>query len=172
MLILSAEFIPDKVSLQVGQVSDRDVVSPRTISYVDTAKTKHLEAEVLASVPNVYDLDVSVMTKAEESIAGIFRSARNVITDKNLNTVDLRVEKLESSLPVTLPAAAIQGLANLDETTLSRTEEFTRNVLRKYLQRGIRDDDLDNALKQVVMETEKNELGDHAEAVVAAISQS
>ncbi|MDF2876482.1 MAG: rny 1, partial [Sporomusa sp.] len=83
MLILSAEFIPDKVSLQVGQVSDRDVVSPRTISYVDTAKTKQLEAEVLASVPNVYDLDVSVMTKAEESIAGIFRSARNVITDKN-----------------------------------------------------------------------------------------
>lgn len=172
MLILSAEFIPDKVSLQVGQVSDRDVVSPRTVSYVDTAKTKQLEAEVLASVPNVYDLDVSVMTKAEDSIAGIFRAARGIVSDKNLNTLELRMEKLQSSLPVALPAAAIQGMANLDETTLSRAEEFTRNILRKYLQRGIRDDDLDSALKQVVMETEKSELGDHAEAVVAAISQS
>ena len=51
MLILSADFVPDKVSLDIGQVSDRDVIAPRTVSYVDTAKTKQLEAEVLASVP-------------------------------------------------------------------------------------------------------------------------
>ena len=172
MLLLSAEFIPDKISLQVGQVSDRDVASPRTISYVDTAKTKQLEMEVLASVPNVYDLDVAVMAKAEENVAAIFRAARTIIADKTVISPEVRLDKMQNTLPLALSAATVQGLAGLDEASLIKTEEFCRTILRKYLQRGVREDDMDIALKQIVMETEKNQLGPNEEAVVAGISQS
>ncbi|SDF24292.1 hypothetical protein SAMN05660235_00906 [Sporolituus thermophilus DSM 23256] len=172
MLILSADFIPDKVSLQVGQVSDRDVIAPRTVSYVDPVKTRQLEAEVLASVPNVYDLDVSVMTKAEENLAGIFRAARTVMADKNLNTADQRADKLHMLLPVPLSTSAVIGLVSLDETGLAKTEEYTRNILRKYFQRGIREDDLDMARKQVAIEAEELGLGANAETVVASIAQT
>lgn len=171
MLILSAEFIPDKISLQVGQVSDRDVAAPRTISYVDTARTKQLEMEVLASVPNIYDLDIAVMTKAEENVTAIFRAARAILTDKNIATPEIRVDKLNNTLPLSLNASAIEGLAGLDEATLVKTEEFTRTILRKYLQRGVRDDELENTIKQIVIETEKSQLSPGAEAVVVGISQ-
>lgn len=67
MIILSTDFIADKVSFEVGQVSDRDVISPRTVVYVNAAKTKNLEMEVLASVANVYDIDVAITTRAEVS---------------------------------------------------------------------------------------------------------
>ena len=57
-VLLSIDFLPDKVSLSLGQVSDRDVVAPRTVSFVDEPRTRKLETEVVASVANVYDLDI------------------------------------------------------------------------------------------------------------------
>lgn len=172
MIILSADFIPDKVSLQVGQVSDRDVIAPRTVSYVDSLKTKQLETEVLSSVPNVYDLDVTVMAKAEESVINIFRTARLVLNDNSLTSRDQRVDKLQAILTLPLPATALTGLANLEEAGIASTENYTRTILRKYFQRGIRDDDLDIARKQIVIETEELGLGESGEAVVAGVTQA
>ncbi|WP_373657457.1 HD family phosphohydrolase [Sporomusa acidovorans] len=171
MLCLSADFIPEKISLEVGQVSDRDVIAPRTVSYVDSAKTKKLELEVMASVANVYDMDIAVMTKAEEDVKNIFHVAQAVQIDKTL-TIEQKKEKLTHELPVILSISVVNGLANLDEAGLVKAEDYTKSILRKYLQRGIRDDDLDIARKQVVLEAEELGLGKEAEAVVAGIAQT
>ncbi|MDR3565194.1 MAG: HDIG domain-containing protein [Negativicutes bacterium] len=171
MIILSTDFISDKVSLQVGQVSERDVLAPRTVSYVDAVKTKKMEVEVLASVASVYDLDVAVTAQAEEGAGAIFRAARVVAADPSLTAVDQKVDKLQTLLTVTLPRTALVGLAELDEASLKSTEDHTRNVLRKYLQRGVREDDLDIARKHIVIETEGENLGKNAEAAVAGIAQ-
>lgn len=171
MIVLSADIIPDKVSFQVGQVSDRDVVAPRTISYVDNIKTKKLEAEVLASVANVYDLDVAVLTKAEENISAVFQSTRSILADKSLTTYEERLERIQKALPVSLPSLALNGLLSLDEAGLSKAEGHTSTLLRKYFQRGIRDDELNVTRKHIVIETEELGLGKNAEAVVAGLTQ-
>lgn len=172
MILLSTEFVSDKVSFEVGQVSDRDVVAPRTVSFIDAARTKKLEAEVLASVANVYDLDIAVLVKAEESVSSIFRTAKAVMQDKTLSTADERVQKLQASMPMPFSNSVLFGLANLNETALNKSEEFTRGLLRKYFQRGIRDDELDMARKHIVLETEELGLGNNAEAVVAGVTQA
>lgn len=172
MIILSADFIPDKISVSVGEVSSRDVVAPRTISYIDASKTQKLEAEVLSSVANVYDLDMAVLIKAEENITGIFSAARTVVKEGANDTFERKVELLMKSLPVALSSTAVEGLAKLDEPGLVKAEEQTRTILRKYFQRGIRDDDLDFLRKHVVIETEDMMLGSSVEAVVAGISQT
>lgn len=171
LIILSADFIPDKVSFEVGQVSDRDVVAPRTISYVDQAKTKKLEMEVLASVANVYDLEVAVATNANDNVTTIFQLAGRVAADNKL-TFEQKTAALQGELPFTLPGTAIAGLASLDETALNLCEEYTKQILSKYFQRGIRDDDLDIARKHVVIQAEELGLSHYAEAVVAGISQT
>jgi len=171
MIILSADIIPDKVSFQVGQVSDRDIIAPRTVSYVDAAKTKKLEAEVLASVANVYDLDVAVLSKAEENVHAVYNTARSILADRSLLSYEVRVDRIQKTLPVSLPSLTLSGLVSLDEPSLSKAEEHTINLLRKYFQRGIRDDELDVARKHIVIETEELGLGKNVEAVVAGISQ-
>ena len=65
-IILSADFLTDKVSLRVGQVSEREIVVPRTESYVNKAKTRQLEAEVAAGVATAYDLDVLIVLATQE----------------------------------------------------------------------------------------------------------
>lgn len=172
MIILSADFIADKISFQVGQVSDRDVIAPRSVSYVDQIKTKKLEAEVMASVASVYDFDVTVAAKAEESAGAVFKVARAVMADKTLADADKKFDKLQASLPFSLPAPAVSGLAAMGDPDLTKTEEHTKNILRKYLQRGIREDDLDNARKQIALEAENLGLGKDGEAVVAGLAQT
>ncbi|MEG6585827.1 HD family phosphohydrolase [Dendrosporobacter sp. 1207_IL3150] len=171
MIVLSADLIPDKVAYQVGQVSDRDIIAPRTISYVDSIKTKKLESEVLASVANVYDLDVAVLVKAEESVKAIFNAARTGLADKSVTSSDERIEKLKQALPVSLSHLTLSGLVSLDEASLTKAEEHTISLLRKYFQRGIRDDELDVARKHIVIETEEIGLSKNGEAVVAGIAQ-
>lgn len=172
MIILSADFISDKISFQVGQVSDRDVAAPRSVSYVDQIKTKKLEAEVMASVASVYDFDVTSTAKAEDSTGAVFRAARTVAADKTLTDTDKRLEKLQAALPFPLPATAVGGLAAMSEPDLVKTEEHTKNILRKYLQRGIRDDDLDGVRRQIAIEVENLGLGKDGEEVVGALAQT
>jgi putative nucleotidyltransferase with HDIG domain len=172
MVILSADFITDKISFQVGQVSDREVVAPRSVSYVDQIKTKKLEDEVLASVASVYDFDVTVAAKAEESAGAVFRAARTVAADKSLTSAEQKLAKLRAGLNVSLPETAVVGLATLNETELAKIEEHTRSILRKYLQRGIREDDLDAARKNIALEAEGLGLGTDGEAVVAGLAQT
>ncbi len=172
MIILSSDFISDKVSLTVGQVSDRDVIAPKTVAYVDVIRTKKFEDEVLASVANVYDLDITVVAKAEENIGAIFNEARSVAANKDMVSAEQKAEKLQQSLSVPLPNTVIAGLVRLDAASMINAEEQAKTMLRKFFQRGIRDDDLDIARKHIVIQTEEMGLGKTVESVVAGIGQS
>ncbi|MBP2649683.1 MAG: receptor with intracellular metal dependent phosphohydrolase [Firmicutes bacterium] len=171
MIVLSAEFISDKVPLQVGQVSDRDVIAPRSVSYVNAIKTRKLEEEVLANVASVYDFDVTVAAKAEETVTTIFSLAKGVVADSTLVTLEQKATKLQAGLPVPLPASALNSLVSLDTAALVSSEEYTKSTLRKYFQRGVRDDGFDTDRKNIVLDTEQLGLGKNAEASVAGIAQ-
>jgi len=172
MLSLSTDFIPNKFSLQAGQVSDRDVMAPRTVSFVDNAKTKKLEMEVLDSVATVYDLDVAVIAKVEEDARAIFRETRLISEDQLLTTNEQKLVKLTPVLLDNLPAAVIHGLISLDRDGLVQAEKYTLSILHEFLQRGIKADDLDIARKQVVLEAEKLGIDKNTEAVIVGITQT
>ncbi|MGL5514019.1 MAG: HD family phosphohydrolase [Sporomusa sp.] len=171
MLSLSTDFIPDKFSLHAGQVSDRDVMAPRTASFVDNAKTKKLEMEVLDSVATVYDLDVAVIAKVDEDARAIFRETWLITDDQLLTTNEQKLAKLTPVLLDNLPAAVIHELISLDREELAQAEKYTLSILHEFLQRGIKADDLDNARKQVVLEAEKLGIDKNAEAVIVGIAQ-
>ena len=172
IIILSTDFISDKVSFEVGQVSDRDIISPRTVAYVDSAKTKKLEAEVAASVANVYDIDVSALGKVEDVVGSIFKTVRLVLIDKTLVSDEQKMGKIQENLTVPLPSKVLAGLSALDEKALVIAEEQAKTMLKKYFQRGIRDDDLEIARKNIVIETEELGLGKNTEAAVAGMVQT
>jgi len=172
LVALSADLISDKISLQAGQVSDRDVIVSRSISYIDAAKTKKLESEVLASVATVYDLDVAVSAKSDEMVAAIFRAAQKVKADPALSTTEQKVNTLQVMVPVPLPGSTLTGLVNLNSDGLNKSNEYTVQLLHKYFQRGIRDDDLDAMRKKIVIDVEEMGLAKDGEAVVAGIAQT
>jgi len=172
MMILSIDFISDKVSLEVGQVSDRDIISPRTVTYVDVAKTKKLEAEVLASVANVYDIDVAAITKVEDFIGAIFKAVRMVHVDKTLVTSEQKISKLQENLIIPLSNNVIAAMIELDERGIGVAEEQVKVILRKHFQRGIREDDLESTRKNIVIDTEELGLDKNTKTVVVGMVQT
>jgi len=172
MIILSTDFISDKVSFEVGQVSDRDIISPKTVAYIDLTKTKKLEAEVLASVANVYDIDVAAIGKVEDFIGSIFKAVRIVLLDKTVVSPEQKMGKMQENLIIPLSNNVIAGLITLDERSIVIAEEQSKMILRKYFQRGIREDDLEIARKNIVIEAEEIGMEKNTETVVIGIVQT
>ncbi|NMC33339.1 MAG: HDIG domain-containing protein [Veillonellaceae bacterium] len=154
-IILSMDFLPDYLSLSVGQVSDRDVVAPRTVSFVDEPRTKKLEAEVLSGVANVYDLDTGAAVTAEDGVSRIFRAVRAVQADKSLKTPDERLNRLKGMMTGLLPEKTITLLPLITSAEVDQLEENARTILRKYLYRGIRDEELEGIRRQAGSDIEK-----------------
>lgn len=170
-IVLSMNFLPESLSLSVGQVSDRDVVAPRTVSFVDEPRTKKLEAEVLAGVANVYDLDTGAAVTAEDEVNRIFRAVRTVQTDKSLKTPEERANRLKGLMTGLLPEKTITLLPVIAPAEVDQLEETARTILRKYLYRGIRDEELENVRRQANSDIEKLGFGDVGAQVLADVIQ-
>ena len=169
--LLSIDFLPDKVSLTLGQVRDRDVIAQRTVSFVDEPRTRKLETEVIASVANVYDLDTGAAATAEDDVSRIFRSVRSVLSDKQLVRPEEKLGKLRSLLAGVLPEQTLVSLLTFSTAELEALEENSRTILRKYLYRGIRDEEIDSVRKQAIADAEKLGWGERGVAVVVNITQ-
>jgi len=170
-VILIADLMPQKVSLEVGQVSEADVVAPRTISYIDKDKTKKLEQEIIHSVSNVYEYDVTIVGKVEEDVAQLFRQVRTVQQDQSLSR-DQKIGKLRANLPNSLSLTAVSNLAGFPEATLGQLEETSRIILRRTLQRGVKADELDASKTALLLEPEVKNLNSAHALVVGEIAQA
>lgn len=170
-IVLSMNFLPESLSLSVGQVSDRDVVAPRTVSFVDEPRTKKLEAEVLAGVANVYDLDTGAAVTAEDEVNRIFRAVRTVQTDKALKTPEERANRLKALMTGVLPEKTITLLSVIAAAEVDQLEDTARTILRKYLYRGIRDEELENVRRQANSDIEKLGFGVVGAQVLAEVIQ-
>ncbi len=169
-VLLSIDFLPDKVSLTLGQVSERDVVAPRTVSFVDEPRTRRLANEVVSSVANVYDLDTAAAATAEDDVSRIFRAVRSVVADGLLKKPTVRVAKLRSLLTGSYRPALV-SLLSFSTAEMEQLEENARTTLRKYLYRGIRDEELDSVKKQAAADVEKLGWGEKGIAVLLDITQ-
>ncbi len=170
-VLLSIDFLPDKVSLTLGQVSERDVVAPRTVSFVDEPRTRRLANEVVSSVANVYDLDTAAAATAEDDVSRIFRAVRSVVADGLLKKPTDRVAKLRSLLTGSLQDQTLVTLLSFSTAEMEQLEENARTTLRKYLYRGIRDEELDSVKKQAAADVEKLGWGEKGIAVLLDITQ-
>lgn len=158
LIVLAADFIPDKISVTEGEVSDRDIAATRTVSYIDAEKTKKLENEVLESVANVYDLDVSVLFKAEEQVNAIFNVLYSVASTKEYaeaepaQQAEYKRKALAEVMKIGLENRSVEILIHADDPALQAMKTHTLEILRKYLQRGIHTDEIELARRYVMDE--------------------
>lgn len=169
-IILIADLMPQKVSLEVGQVSESDVIAPRTISYVDKDKTNKLEQEVIRSVSNVYEYDVTIVSKVEEDVTQFFKQVRSIQQDQAFSR-DQKIGKLRAILPNGLSLTAVSNLVDFPEAILGQLEETSRIVLRRGLQRGVKAEELDLARAALHLEPEIKTLSASHALVVGEITQ-
>ncbi|MBP2632465.1 MAG: receptor with intracellular metal dependent phosphohydrolase [Firmicutes bacterium] len=173
--MLSVDISSDKVDVEEGNVSDRDIIATRTVSYIDTIKTKKLEEDVLAGVTAVYDLDVTVQAKAEDEVNNIFNVLKSAVgsasTDINAkkSTEDVKQKVLLNLQYLNLAEETLNNLVSLDDKELSQAKENSLAILRRYLQRGVHGDELAVTNKYIAIEIDELDLNDNVKLVVKKI---
>lgn len=171
VILLSTDFLPDKVSFEIGQISDRDIIAPRTVSYVDTAKTKKLESEILGSVVSVYDLDRTVIATIDENLTSLFQAVDSVANVKQL-TESQKLDKVQGAIAFTMSSSALSQMVEADQPTVKACEDFVVPLIHKYLQRGIREDEVELIRKQIVLEIDESNLSPDSKLMSTVIAQT
>ena len=170
VMILASNLFVGSVSLVEGEVSESDIVAPRTTTYIDIEKTKQLEAEVIASVANVYDIDVSVSKRTDETIGAIF-SAMQSDTVKSAEW-DKRVELVADVAGEQVAEDTIKGLLSLSEESRKVVQDSSLTILHQYFQRGIHDNEVDLMKQGIAKEAEKLSLTNEQRRLTVALAKS
>ncbi|PUU88883.1 MAG: 7TM receptor with intracellular metal dependent phosphohydrolase [Halanaerobium sp.] len=71
-LILNLDLIPNQVDLRAGQVSQSDITAPRTITFIDEARTSELRQRAADTAPRVYEEDSTVEENVLKKVDNLF----------------------------------------------------------------------------------------------------
>jgi membrane-associated HD superfamily phosphohydrolase len=79
-LLLCIHLLPNRVSLKVGDVSDRLIIAQRTVRYEDTAETKQRREDAAAQVPEQFDLKADAGVLAQDVVREVFDAVERAKT--------------------------------------------------------------------------------------------
>ena len=88
ILILTIDLIPNQINLKVGQVSNTDIVAPKTTTFINQEKTQELKEMAANSAPKVYEENRNVNSKIKEEINTLFVNAK-IIRNPNRSIKNL-----------------------------------------------------------------------------------
>jgi putative nucleotidyltransferase with HDIG domain len=184
-LILSFNFFPDKILLKKGQICSKDILSPRTFEFLDLEETQNLKEKASRSIEEVYDLNLvnienvekqvdSIFLKIKEYIEKLNNSSENnnvnlTVNEEKLTDNDLReiAKEINVNLELNMDEQIIIDCLQLDKLSLNKINRDVKTSVRKIMEQGIKEVDLDNAKKQLVREISEISIS-HYDALIAS----
>lgn len=184
-LVLSINFFPDKILLKEGQIGSKDVLSPGDFEFVDLEATQNLREKAAKSIKEVYDLNLANIENVEKQIDSLFFEIKeykekidesskdangNIMeSDKTLTGVALHetAKEINENLGLYISEQIIVECLQFDNLTLEKIRVDSKSSLRKIMEQGIKEDDLENAKKQLIREIVEISI-DHYDALIAS----
>lgn len=184
-LVLSINFFPDKILLKEGQIGSKDVLSPGDFEFVDLEETQNLREKAAKSIKEVYDLNLANIENVEKQIDSLFleikefkekidessKDTNDNITgnDKTLTDNELHemANEINENLGLYISEQIIAECLQFDNLTLEKIRGDIKSSMRKIMEQGIKEDDLENAKKQLIREISEISI-DHYDALIAS----
>jgi len=184
VLILSINFFPDKIILKEGQICSRDILSPQTVEFIDIETTENLKEKAAKSIKEVYDLNLVSIENVEKQIDNIFikikehkKTLSKSSSDTNISVGNVEkfadedfkkiATEINENLGLNINEDVIINCFRLDDLSLSKINRDIKNSVRRIMEQGIKENDLENAKKQLVREISEISI-DHHDALIAS----
>ncbi|MDD4238117.1 MAG: HDIG domain-containing protein [Desulfotomaculaceae bacterium] len=148
--ILTANIVPNKVNLVVGQVSPKTFKAEKSIVFEDKNKTYEQRSQAAEKVDKVYSRDPQVSTGVQKDITELTGKVWEIQGDNSLDQAD-KVAKLHGVLPFVLPVAEIEALAEALPATTQQVEGSLKTMVAGLLDtsEGVSQDRLEDAKKSL-----------------------
>ncbi|MFQ3549515.1 MAG: hypothetical protein SNJ70_07155, partial [Armatimonadota bacterium] len=103
-ILLSIHMLPSKVSLKLGEISDKSIYAHRTQRYVDTAETELKRAQAASVVGKVYDFVPNAQDQALGALETTFHTIQSVNKQHSNLPIDQKVILVRQQLGTVLGA--------------------------------------------------------------------
>jgi putative nucleotidyltransferase with HDIG domain len=111
VVIMSVGIAPFGYLVEVGKPSPRTIIAPKTVQYIDKARTADQRNVAAAAIENVYITNKQASVNAQNNISDFFKAVGEV--DAQALTPDQKAAEIINRTKTTLPASEIVGLLSL-----------------------------------------------------------
>ncbi len=147
--ILTFQFLPSQIDLEVGEVSPQDIRAPSRITYMSETTTEAERQRAEAAVEEVYaPPDASIAREQINHARQIFNYVDAVRHDVYATT-ESKTELIDAISGIELPSAAVSDIVTLDEELWDQVVSESLYVLDQVLRQEIRSDQVSEAKSQL-----------------------
>lgn len=173
-LAVWGRIMPEQVRLGVGERAPRLILSPRTLTYVDSAATERLRLLTASAVPERFRSDPQATQMALQAVDDFFEQTRVVARDPNLPSDAARVEALQARLEFPLSREVLQLALSTPVGTLARVQAGVAELVRLGMSQSIRVNTPDLAAAQQFVAEKAQGLGftPHYRAFAVAVASA
>jgi putative nucleotidyltransferase with HDIG domain len=159
--ILTFQFLPSQISLEIGDVSPRDIRAPSRITYVSDSETEAARRRAELAVDEIYDYDPADTAIAREQINHARRIFEYVavVRDDIYASDDAKMEMIRAIADIDLAPTTVADILALDDQQWEEVVTRSLDVLAEIQGQEIRSDEVEVFRDQLhVFEPELSEV--------------
>ncbi len=141
-LLLSSNLTPDKVTLQIGDLSPEEIRAHRTVEYISVTETQRLREEAARRVPNVYNEIPYSTSDAMETVRKTFslveEAAAPLPSARRAAPPDSALARLKDRLPVAATDTTLRLLLAAPPDSLNALRSATERLVEGAMSEDIR----------------------------------
>ncbi|HHY92448.1 MAG TPA: HDIG domain-containing protein, partial [Firmicutes bacterium] len=139
-VLVSLQWLPRRLHVEEGKPAPDTISAPKTITYIDEAKTAELRDNAAQLVEPVYDPDISVLKASLDQLQEALSVVRTVRAQEG--SAAEKAKMLTQRLGLPLTGSAGQALVTLTEQEVTDLEQQAAALVREVMQQGVRETDL------------------------------
>ena len=185
--ILSINFIPGRVTLKEGEVATKDIIARETIEYTDENATVKLKEEAAKSIREVYNLNLASIENVENELSNFFadlkelrneynasQSENDVLEIRDVNNYFNNNELIEirEKYSLDIENSTISNLITIDTDSLQEIEQWLFLSIRKIMEQGIKEADIEEAKKQIAREISEQATNPYLAIIASEMGES
>ncbi|HHW43426.1 MAG TPA: HDIG domain-containing protein [Desulfotomaculum sp.] len=144
-LLITIEFVPQRLNLKEGQVATEDIQAPHSITFEDKTKTEELRRQAASAVRDQYDRDPLVSGRVQQDISATIQGVREVQSDDKVDE-GTRAGRLGEMLPFALSRETLVALSRPAPRSLEQLERVVNGLVAQAMdsEQGITPDKLES----------------------------
>ncbi len=149
-MIMTINLIPNKIDLQVGEVSKSDITAPQTVTFTDQEKTEELKEMAASSAPRVYEEDKDVNNKIKGNINTLFTvvKEKKAFSQEGDSTVEM-IKEINENYDLKVTDKTLKLLLSTDMKDLGDIEQHIINIMDRQLQENILPGDIEKVKNKI-----------------------
>ncbi|WP_347491538.1 HD family phosphohydrolase [Desulfoscipio sp. XC116] len=152
-LLISVDFMPQKVNLAVGQVSPTNVFAPRSIIFQDKLKTEEARNLAANQVEKQYITDPRVSLDVQQNIATLVNNLDEIQSDTEINNNE-KAAQLKNKIPFSLSEDVLEILVQPNPGSLERVKNSLASMIAQVMEvrEGVTQENINDVESMLVSE--------------------